>query len=400
MTSERQAQALDLLAKSFTPHRPIDLPEFFAGRLSLLYRAQDAANTEGLHIILFGDRGTGKTSISHVLAYMLQEPSRPDGRRAILVSCNSSDDYTSIWRKVFQEVLLAQRQMGFAQHTVSTVIGRVDLGNDVRDPNDVRLFLQSLSNSSVVIIDEFDRVSMTNDARRLMADTIKLFSDTNTKSTLVIVGVADSIEELFSEHQSISRNVAQIQVAPMTRDELMEIVRKGFARVGMNFEEGLDERIAELSQGYPHYTHLLGLWAGRRGVEADRDTVTSLDLNSAIPEALENAAGGVQQEYERAISSSRKNTLYEDVLLACAMAPKDSLGRFSAVDVRPSLRRITGHDYNTGAFQSHLAKFCEHERGPVLKKSGNRRNYKWQFVNPQLIPFIRLRGIRDQRITE
>ena len=395
VTTSNLAFAQERLDKAFTPHRPIDLPEFFAGRLSLLYRANDAANTSGLHIVLFGERGTGKTSIAHVLAHRLQEPERQDGRRAIFVSCNSSDTYSSIWRRVFQEILLAQRQLGFVQHAAATVVGRFDLDAGINDPNDVRLFVRSLPNPSVIFIDEFDRVASHSDARRLTADTIKLFADTNVESTIVLVGVAESIEELITEHQSIGRNIAQIQVEPMTVEELSEIIQKGFERAGLACEKGLERRIAHLSQGYPHYTHLLGLWAGRRAIEAGRLEVVAADLDRAIPDALENASGSVRLEYAKAVASGRKDTLYKQVLLACALAPKDTLGRFAAIDVRGHLREITGHDYDTGAYQGHLAKFCEAPRGPVLRRTGTRRNYRWQFVNPQLIPYVHLRGIED-----
>lgn len=396
MAENNLAFAREHLDKAFTPHRPIDLPELLAGRTNLLYRANDAANTAGLHVILYGERGTGKTSIAHVLARRLQEPERQDGRRAIVVSCNSSDTYSSIWRKVFQEILLAQRQLGFVQQVAATVTGRLDLDENVTDPNDVRLYVGSLPNPSVIFIDEFDRVEPDSDARRLMADTIKLFADTDVRSTIILVGVAESIDELIAEHQSIGRNIAQIQVEPMSVDELSEIVQKGFERTGMTSEEGLDHRIAHFSQGYPHYTHLLGLWAGRRAIEANQMHVTRGDLDKAIPDALDNASGSVRSEYAQAVASGRKDTLYKQVLLACALAPKDTLGRFFAIDVRTPLRKITGHDYNTGAYQGHLAKFCEADRGPVLKRTGKRRNYRWQFVNPQLIPFVHLQGIKDR----
>lgn len=398
VASKEQAAALERLSKSFTPHRPIDVPESFSGRRNLLYKANDAANTSGLHIILFGDRGTGKTSIARVLARTVQEPERPDGRRAILVSCTSSDDYVSIWRKVLREIQVAERQLGFMQHAVAEIVGRLDVDESFKDPNDIRLFVQSLPNPSLIVMDEFDRVPSNSDARRLMADTIKLFSDTDVRSTLMIVGVAESISELITEHQSIARNIAQIVVEPMTVDELSEIIQKGFKRAELDYEEDIDARIAHLSQGYPHYAHLLGLWAGRRAIEDGRSIVTRDDLTRAIPDSLANATGAVRQEYEQAVASSRASTLYKDVLLACALANKDSLGRFSTVDVRQPLRTITGQNYDIGAYQSHLAKFCEPERGPIFKKTGRRRSYRWQFVNPQLIPYVLLEGIKVGRV--
>lgn len=379
------------LNEAFTPHRPIDLPKFLSGRVDLLYRAMDAANTEGLHVVLFGDRGTGKTSISRVLGLMLQEPNRTDGRRVLQTSCNSSDTYTSIWRRVFQEILVSPRQLGFSPDQSQIAVHRMQ-DFEGTEPNDVRLMVQALPNPSVVVVDEFDRVPFDSDARRLMADTIKLFSDTGAKATIILVGVADSIGELIAEHQSIARNIEQIPVEPMSATELGDIIRKGYDYVGLTYDDGLPRQIAELSQGYPHYTHLLGLWAGRRAIQDGSPAVTSTVLESAIPDALRGATGGVQQEYERAILSSQKEALFEEVLLACALAHKDSLGRFATVDVRAPLRAILKRDIEIGGYQSHLAKFCEPERGPVLKKSGKKRSYRWQFVNPQIIPYILIRG--------
>jgi hypothetical protein len=224
-----------------------------------------------------------------------------------------------------------------------------------------------------------------------MADTIKLFADSDVGSTIVLVGVAESIGELIAEHQSISRNLDQIRVEQMKPAELAEIIDKGFKRVEMTYEDGLDYQIARLSQGYPHYTHLLGLWSGRQAVEEGRTHVTLEHLHKAIPRTLANASGSASQDYEKAVHTSQ-TTLYKEVLLACALAPKDSLGRFSAVEVREPLRRITGVAYDSGAYQSHLAKFCTEDRGPILRRTGTPRAYRWQFIDPQIIPFIVIRG--------
>jgi Cdc6-like AAA superfamily ATPase len=398
MNAAEQVEARQRLEQSFTPHKPIYLPELLAGRLPLLYKAIDAVNTEGLHPVLYGDRGTGKTSLARVLAVNVQEPEKQDGRRAIVISCGSSDDYSSVWRKVFQEIQITQRQLGFVQESIAPLAGQIlDVGNTLNNPNDVRLFVRGFPSPSVIVIDEFDRLPSSQD-RRLMADTIKLFSDTNMPATIVLVGVAGSIGDLITEHQSVSRNIAPMHVEPMSTGELSEIVQRGFGHAGLDFESGIELKIASWSQGYPHYTHLLGLWAGRKTLEAGRLTVTVNDLERAVRDALENAAGGVQHEYETAVASAREGTLFRSVLLACALAEKDSLGRFSAVSVRLPLAEITHNDYSTGAFQSHLAKFCEPERGPILKKSGTRRNYRWQFINPQLIPYVRLQGMSDRLI--
>lgn len=390
MTIKPEVEPLVRLSVAFTPHQPISIPDFLSGRTDLIYRVTDAVNTEGLHVILYGDRGTGKTSIARVLTKWLDDK---QGRRCIFISGSSNDTYTTIWRKATQEILLAEQQIGFVQHQTAVITNRVDVGDSLKTPNDVRLFWQSLPNPSVIIIDEFDKISINSDARSLMADTIKLFSDYNVQVKLVIVGVGESIDELIKEHASISRNIAQVHVEPMTVAELSQIIRKGYEYAGLKYESNLDTRIAALSQGYPHYTHLLGLWSGRQAVENSQDGVTSEHLEIAIPRALRNAEGGLQHQYEQAIVSYRKDALFAQVLLACALAEKDSLGRFSVRAVQTPLKTITGLDYVTGAYQGHLAKFCEEERGKVLIRSGKEKSYRWRFINPQLIPYILLKGI-------
>lgn len=84
----------ELLSQAFTPYRPIHLPQFLAGRTRLLDQATDAVNSDGNHVVLFGDRGTGKTSLARVVAFQVQDPDSLEGRRSIFVSCSSEDDYS------------------------------------------------------------------------------------------------------------------------------------------------------------------------------------------------------------------------------------------------------------------------------------------------------------------
>ncbi len=392
--------AHERLNKLFTPNRPIHLPEFLTGRLNLLHKTNDAVNTAGLHVVLFGARGIGKTSMARVLAHTTQEIDREEGRRSIFISCATNDDFASIWRKACQEILLGQRQIGLTQHDAAIITGRVDVGSALQNPNDVRIFFKSLPNPLVIVIDEFDRV-MDHETKILMADTIKLFADTDLDATLILVGVAESIGELIAEHESIGRNLAQIPVELMTAEELAEIVQKGFAGAELNFEPGIDLRIAELSQGYPHYTHLLGLWSGRVAVTNGRCKVIASDLETAILRALENSASSIREEYDKAVDSSHPDNLFRQVLLACAQTYKDARGRFSTVDLREPMRNILGRStVDTVSYQGHLAKFCEAQRGPVLKRTGSRRNYRWQFTNPQLIPYILMQGVNRGRLFE
>ena len=215
MTTKHEVLATARVLSSFTPTRPIGLPDLLAGRLPLLKRLFHDILTPAQHILLYGDRGVGKTSIAKVLAVLAQEDDDPKGSRSIVVSCDSNDTYGTIWRKVFQEVLLMERQLGFDRHQEWSIVGRWDPSDTISVPNDVRLLLRRLPNPTTIIIDEFDRVQRGDDTSRLMTDTIKLFSDTDTDCSIVLVGVGQSIEQLITAHESISRNIDYVPVYPL-----------------------------------------------------------------------------------------------------------------------------------------------------------------------------------------
>lgn len=381
------------IGAAFTPHAPIKVRDLLTGRTDLIWQALDAIGASGEHVVLYGDRGVGKTSLARVVGLLAEDPA-PDGMRVLYVSCNSSDTFSSIWQRVFQEVQVTERQavFGGGLHPPEPMTA------DIREPNDVRLLVRTFRNPVVIVLDEFDRVPTDNDARSLMADTIKLFSDNAMQSKIMLIGVARSVEELIAAHGSVPRHAAQIEVKPMTQDALAEIIQRGFAMSGMTFDDGLDRRIAHLSQGYPHYTHLLGLWSGRRASVAKRTHVNLDDLDAAIPEALKNVIAGVRQQYEKAVQSAQPRTLYKDVLLACAIADKDALGKFPTAAVRQPLSKIMGKPYGIAAFQSHLAKFTEADHGSVLIRTGRERGYRWQFADPQLVPYVLIEGVRQGRI--
>ena len=185
----------------------------------------------------------------------------------------------------------------------------------------------------------------------------------------------------------------------MSPPELGQIVDKGLKPAGMVIEPAARGRIVALSQGLPHYTHLLGLSASQRAALGDRVEVTVADVRTAIDSALANAQQSIVSAYHRSTASPREN-LYPQVLLACAMAHPDNLGYFAAVDVRPALTAIMKKPYDIPAFSQHLNAFCEGARGPVLQRTGTTRRYRFRFVNPLMQPYVVMDGIRKGLITD
>ena len=69
--------------------------------------------------------------------------------------------------------------------------------------------------------------------------------------------------------------------------------------------------------------------------------------------------------YHSATFSTRE-TLYRQVLLACALAPGDDLRYFASADVRAPLSMIMGRPYDIPAFSQHLNELSDPE-GRVVR---------------------------------
>ncbi len=404
ITERVVAERGQLLTQAFTPTSPIRLPELLRGRGNVLRDVLDAARTEAMHIVLYGDRGVGKTSLAYVAGALLQRP--PSTQQSpqlgvLFASCSSSDDYSTLWRAVFSDVITAERTraMGFTGDDATVGTGNLQIPlESLRTPAQVHQIARSLAGPLLIIIDEFDRLP-GEETRTLMADTIKLFADRATNATIMIVGVADSVAELLQAHQSIGRNLQEIHVPLMSENELREIVEKGWTAARMTWAEGVSRKVARLARGYPNYAHMLARETGRAALNRQDDGILDLDVQEAINGMVEGPALGLRTDYERGVDSPQPENLFRQVLLACALAEKDALGRFAAADVRAPLRAITGRNYyDIPHFQSHLTKFCQSPRN-ILKQSGAPRSYRYRFVDPRMIPYVILKGAADNLTT-
>jgi Cdc6-like AAA superfamily ATPase len=396
---EPNYQLLSLDAgKVFTPTAPIDEQSLFAGRREQIHQVIDAVNQKGQHAIIFGERGVGKTSLSNVLSSFLSAPGVVLSPR---VNCDTLDTFESVWRKVLEEVQMNEsvRAAGLGDQTNERTYPAAELLPDGPiGPDTIRRLLTILSQNSVpiLIVDEFDRLGQP--AKRAFADTIKNLSDHSVPATVVLVGVADSVEQLIEEHRSVERALVQIRMPRMSTEEVKEIILTGLGRLKMEISMEALQRISILSQGLPHYAHLLGLHATRKALDKKSLDITIDSVDEAITKAIAGVNESIRTAYHHAVSSARKDNIFADVLLACALAETDELDYFAAQDVRETLRVITKKAYEIWSFAQHLNDFSDAKRSNVLQKSGTKRRFRYRFDNPLMQPFVIMQGLASGKI--
>jgi Cdc6-like AAA superfamily ATPase len=389
------------LGAMFKPSGPVSRKDLFFGRQSQIRQVCDAINQEGMHAILYGEAGVGKTSLANVLREFITSA------RPIIcphVNCDSSHDYASLWRAVFSEIRFITQKppMSFQGETTITATPLAEKVTAEITPLTVRSVLTELSQSALVyvILDELDKLDHGL-PRKLMADTIKLFSDRSVPATLVLVGVADDVNGLIGDHRSIERCLKQIHLPRMGRDDIEQIPRNGYASVGMDIDADALNAISGLSKGLPHFAHLLSLHAGRAAIDSKRLIVQHADIGPAVDAAVEQVDESIMHAYQRAIHSTKKEAKYKQVLLACAMAETDEFGNFSPINVVDPFQKIMNKTgVTTDKFSKHLKAFCDNDRGPVLKMYGHEYNWTYRFVNPLLQPYSIMCGLREDLISE
>jgi hypothetical protein len=393
MNEQTLYRLIGQINSAFTPNAPIDSRTLFAGRKRQVGQLLSTIFQKGSHAVLFGERGVGKTSLAKTIYdFLILAFSEASGYRRCLTTCAEGMTFDDIWRSVF-------KQLTFETHDGTTTTLDQALPENPHSEHIRETFLL-VDNPSIVVIDELDRIE-NPDVRVMLADTIKTLSDNAVKTTLILVGVADSVDELIGEHQSIERAIKQVPMPPMSKQELLQIVDNGVSSCsGIILQPEARERMADLAQGLPSYTHLLAREACLYAVQDARTYVTMDDLKAGIREAVDGHLASLLTLYNKAVTAPR-GLYFKPVLLACALAVKDERGFFYANDIVEPLRAIipTAPAVQSGTelkqFAQHLKDFSE-TRGPIFQRDGRR----YRFIKPLMAPYVVLRGLADGLIQE
>ncbi len=363
------------LSQVFSPATAISRQDLFRGRYSIIRRLTDVANQDGQHAIIYGERGVGKTSVANILATHLR-PFTSEIIASAKFNCYHDTTYKQIWNALFKEVELPVKDE-YSNLNLDYVFDTLRADR---------------SRKLILIVDEFDRLE-DPDINTLFADTIKTLSDFSVDTTLILVGVADDVDDLIAEHESINRCLVQIRLPRMPFDELKEIVEHGIGSVGMEISKEAVSQICALSLGLPHYVHALGLASGRAAIDDRRENVETLDVKTAMGTVVRESQQTILRQFDMAIASPRKQNRYFQVLLACALAQTDQLGYFRAANVRSPYSRIMGRDQDIPSFARHLRGLCDDSRGEVLQRFGEPRAYRYRFTDPMMQPYVLMHGL-------
>ncbi|QQG36097.1 MAG: orc1/cdc6 family replication initiation protein [Micavibrio aeruginosavorus] len=373
----------------FTPSSPVGIADLFAGRTKQITQLISAIAEPGRHAILYGERGVGKTSIAHVIKFWI-----PSKNRQLLFHrkpCDPSDNFSSIWKKIFRDIHF---EIGHGDDLKTYSVDEIYKG-DI-SPYDVVRELKNFKPNDVpvFVIDEFNEVTDA-ETSILMANTIKALSDEAVNATIIIVGVADNVTQLFEDHASIDRCCEEVPMPRMSTTELGQIIDTRLKQLGMTIDADGRMKIIVLSRGLPMYVHSLGKLSATRAIYQSKKHISEEYVDKSIEEMLSSSQQSLRTKYEKSVYSNQPGNLFREVLLACALTKSDDNGFFVPAAVREPLSKIMGKDIQIAQYQNHLNSFSGDDRGKILFRSGAERQYRFRFKDPAMQPYVLMKGISD-----
>ena len=318
------------LRGAYTPAQPITDRRMFAGRTKLLTQLIRGIEDERLHVVIYGERGMGKTSLLHVLA----QTAREARYLVVYVTCGAGSDFNEMMHTAAENIPLlyhadygpttpeAERGDSFATllgHDTITVRGASDL-------------LAKVAGTRVLIVlDEFDRAE-SGDFRRSIAELVKSLSDRSVRVQFVIGGVAANLNELVANVPSIQRSISALQVPKMTAAEIRSLIKNGEPITGITFDAGAVHAIIDRALGFPYLASLLSHRAGLNAIDRGVDTVTSQDVATATQDAVEDAFGRISRRSQLHIQQAMQRGSL-NALGALAGAAQSTAGAFGVDDI-------------------------------------------------------------------
>ena len=314
----------------------------------------------------------------------------------IKVTCDRSDTFKSLWNRAFEKIIFSKDSEGIgfkpAKITEIETLGKqIDSLASLR-PNQLVNILNSIGNEIrlLFIFDEFDNIK-SDKTRSSFADLIKSMSDNNRNSTIVLVGIADNVESLIGDHQSLERCLKQVKMPRMKKEECQEIILNGLTRLDLKIDEKTKNKIIDFSSGFPHYIHLLCKFGAQELIENEKNIFSNAYLIIAIREGLEATSEQLRGSFRKAILTSNSSNKWRDILFACAICEMDEFNAFTVTQVVKMYNSITGKDNKNTHLNYNLNKLTSEDRGEILIKLGKGMSTRYVFKNPMMRAYVKLK---------
>ena len=392
-----------VLKERLSPTTPIRSPEFLRGREKKLEDIRRSLVATGRHIFVYGDRGVGKTSLAQTAAFQHQSADQAP----VLLTCDPSTGFYRLAHDLAVALTRNDPTLIKKSNTstfkaglnplVSVEVQRaIDSGAipEMRSINETIAIIdyaaRKHSSEPVAVIDEFERIK-SDDERMLFADFIKQLGDQSIPLKLIFCGVGSSLDELLDSHHSCYRYLTTIELERLGFDGRLEIIDSALNACGLEMDDTTRYRIAKISDGFPHFVHLIGEKLFWEVFTADDvlSQVRAIDFTAAVTNAVQDIEARLRSLYEKA--TRKYNNDYEEVLWAVA---DDQLLSRRSSEIFVSYARVcsahgTNEALNREKFNQRMNALKQVGAGSILTAT---RAGWYTFTENMVRGYVRLRA--------
>lgn len=382
--ARRQLALRDALGAS----QPVIAREGFAGRHDAMRMLINAVEQQRVHVVIYGERGIGKTSLSHVFA----ETARQARYLVIYVSCSTESQFAELFRAVSRRIPRIFHSSVLPNSPEAEKGDNFDMMlPEVFGPRELADLLAGVVGTRVLIVlDEYDRVA-DSAFRRDVAELIKNLSDRAARVQLVLTGVAQNLDELIGFAPSIRRNIIGLPMRPLEGAEVADVLRLGERAAGLRFADDAISMIEAVAGGSPYLVRLLGHQAGMVALNSRKPVVTGPDCSHAIEQVLADWTESLPRRVQASLARDDARNAWP-LLVSAARAGSTADGWFNTEDLLAAM----GADPSAApAVTRELERFTE-PGGLVERYNDGNGGFRYRFGFPGVSALLLMSAAMSQ----
>ncbi len=387
----------------FTPTRPKRKAAEFAGRRALIGSVIEAIEEECAHVVMCGETGLGKTSMSNVIAEFARESGYLVARITGTEDLNFGRFIRTLFEELFQQIdetpagrvlwesLGIQDMNELLQDNAMDLVSEF-LGEESLDVTRVIRALDKLSdNQAIVIIDDYDQIK-SREVKTRLVQVMKALSDQGGWLSFYILGRAESPSELLQDDIDNLPNAEGLYLDPLSLTEIEDVIQEGGQKIGAAFNQDTVQAIARLSQGVPNVVQWLSFLSVRRATRRKSEQVEIEDLANIVSDAVTKIDARLRNQYDQACRYEKGNS-NADLLYLAVRAPCTPSGLFSAATMHVLSRQIIGRKWKESEIHTALLPLCGKTEKSILRKLETSEGTFYRFAHPAMRAVVMLKKI-------